>query len=294
MIIKTPRQSFSGTDDYIVTLELGQALVRIYLHEVALHSGSSDHDMQPPFVEESLAQLRPTNEFVMSPIYVKSLSTCLSNIYRLLDTFLSLTLEDIRCQPTFHFVRLVYAVVVLVKISVGSTVSEKIFCADKTENPVQTIHRYLSSLMEKLHSAADGGRCASAAKFGLVLLSIKMCFQRMAKEAAHSTPAPTGFGLANPGARSVRPTSAPSNLSERQNSDMAFAPTASISPGPFQMAPRLPWGQTSASSGDIWETDLSDNMGESYFQTGGDINITDEEMNWMFSQDDVLGFYWPR
>lgn len=261
---------------------------------MALHSGSSDNDMQPPFVEESLAQLKPSNEFVMSPIYVKSLSTCLSNIHRLLDTFLCLPLEDVRCQPTFQFVRLVYTVVVLVKISVGSTVSEEIFCADKKESREQTIHRYLSSLMEKLHSAADGGRCASAAKFGLVLLSIKRCFQRMLKEAAHSTPAPTGFALANLGPGSVRPTSAPSNLSERRHSDMAFAQTTSISPGPFQMAPRLPWGQTSASSVDLWATDLSGNMGGSYFQTGGEMNMTEEEMNWMYSQDDVSGFDWSQ
>ena len=142
------------------------------MHEVALHAGYSNDDMQPPFTEDSLKGVRPTQAARLSAGHIGSLSTCLSAIHKIFDIFLSLTTDTIRSSPTLHFVRIVYSAVVLSKMAYDATVpgSEigKVFKSDDFK-----IDYYFDALVGFLKIAAEGGRCASAGKFAMVLFIMK-------------------------------------------------------------------------------------------------------------------------
>lgn len=142
------------------------------MHEVALHAGYPNDDMQPSFTEEALKGIRPTQAARLSAGHISSLSTCLSVIHTYFDTFLSFTIDQISDLPTFQFVRIVYAGVVLIKMAYDATIPdsemETMFQRDDFK-----IDYYLDALVALLKAAAQGNRCASATKFAMVLFVMK-------------------------------------------------------------------------------------------------------------------------
>lgn len=132
--------------------------------------------MQPPFTEVVLADMKPTSPGVLSSSHVKSLSACLTNIYEMLDAFLLVSLDKLRCQPVFQFVRLVYALVVLVKINLGSSSREGPGKGVFMGSSQHKIRGYIDNLLARLNMAAEGDRCAAAAKFGEIVASIRSGF----------------------------------------------------------------------------------------------------------------------
>lgn len=165
----------------LASLKLGECTTRLYLHEVALHAGYSNDDMQPPFTEEALKSVRPTQAARLSAEHISSLSTSLSVIHTLFDTFLSIVVDDIRGFPTFQFVRIVYAAIVLTKMAYDATVpnseAKRMFSRDDFK-----IDYYFDALVNLLRTAAEGDRCASAAKFSMVLFVMKALLHKQTGE----------------------------------------------------------------------------------------------------------------
>ena len=280
------------TDTRIATLDLGRILSRVYLHEVALHSGMAEYDMQPPFTEDSFAELSSTSDFVMSASFVKSLSICLSQIHELLDKFLSIPLEEMRCLPVFQFVRIVYAVVVLVKISVRSDTARVGFGSSANiETRKQAIHEYMSALIRTLRSAADGSRCASAAKFGAVLFSIRKCLERLRlwsqsderKWPMTSETRRWSSGIDQGSRDSTSRTSDQSGM--LSGKDLGHTWTA-----PFTADI-----QTNAAFGEAQTFDNTDQPALPFGVSGDtDINMSDNDLAWIFSEEDATQWFWPH
>ena len=107
-------------------MKLGEEIVRFHMHEVALHAGQNNFDFQPAFTEETLNTMRVIAGGKLTAGHIDSLSTCIASTHIILDTFLSFSVDTVRGLPTFHMVRLVYAVVVLIKMSIDSTVNDSV------------------------------------------------------------------------------------------------------------------------------------------------------------------------
>jgi hypothetical protein len=119
----------------------------------------------------------PTQAARLSVGHISSLSTCLSIIHKIFNIFLSFTIDEIRTFPAFHFVRIIYAVIVLTRMAYDATIRDseiqKMFSSDDFK-----IDYYLDALVALLKSAAEGNRCPSAAKFATALFVMKTLLQK--------------------------------------------------------------------------------------------------------------------
>ena len=147
------------------------------MHEVALHAGQNSYDFQPPFTEETLNAMLVTAGGKLTAGHIDSLSTCLVSTHIIFDTFLSFSVDTVRGLPTFHMVRLVYAAVVLIKMSIDSTVNESVIGKILKVEDFR-IEEYLIKLATLLGSAAEGDKCQSAAKFKMVLVVLRTLFHK--------------------------------------------------------------------------------------------------------------------
>lgn len=293
----------AGLQTRPVALELAEAFTGIYLHEVALHSGSTSDDMQPPFTEEVLATMKPTGRTIPSATHIKCLSDCLTNIYSMLDTFLSISVEDLRCQPVFQFVRVMYVLVVLVKINLGTSTQEPPN-EEIATNGVRKIHAYINQLIERLHHAAEGDQCASAAKFGLVISSLKKCFEKLSESselkgqpALVLTEVPESSFTEN---RGFTTNGYPPNLMERSAQYQSYShETVSIQTSSTASMPQLmlrnPNGVFTDFSTASWLGIDSNPGGYGSNQFDNSLsNQMDDEMAWIFAQPNQMDFQYPQ
>jgi hypothetical protein len=108
-----------STKNAIALLKMTEHVVNLYMHEVAMHVDHNVEEFKPPFTEANLRghgdepdmSTRP-----LSPAHIAALSTCLTSIDGIFEAFNSLEIDTIRCLPVLHFVRIAYAVVVLIKM----------------------------------------------------------------------------------------------------------------------------------------------------------------------------------
>ncbi|MCJ1379277.1 hypothetical protein MMC17_002378 [Xylographa soralifera] len=137
----------------------GETHTRLYLHEVALNSGNNNDDLRPPFTPDVFKSMRPLERAELSAGHIDSLSTALTSIHSLYQTFLSMPPATVRCLPTFQFVRLIYLSVVFIKLT-----------ADGDDFNVE---HYLDDILMLLSLAAQDNQCASAKQFSMVLTVLK-------------------------------------------------------------------------------------------------------------------------
>ena len=161
-------------------LHIAKLLDLVYLHECALLAGSITADLHKSSTEEDLFAIKPVSGTRFSSSYVKSLSACLSNAYEMLDTFLSISIDDLRWQPIFQFARIVYALVVLVKVTLGTASKRAVGMEEMNDSYRRQTSNYINSIHERFELVADGDRCPSVAMFGGVIASLRSFFQRLA------------------------------------------------------------------------------------------------------------------
>ncbi|KAI9830525.1 MAG: hypothetical protein M1819_005483 [Sarea resinae] len=170
-------------------LKLGENVANLYMHEVAMHVDHNVDDFRPPFTEEALKSATQTE--LLTAAHTSALTTCLTSIHGIFDTFLALDLRNIRALPIFHFVRIAYANVVLIKMHFAVTAkgSElgKIFGREDLK-----VDRYLDSLLDRLRASAEEGRSRPATKFLMILIMLKAWFQ---KQSAGKVPQREGAGV---------------------------------------------------------------------------------------------------
>jgi hypothetical protein len=107
------------TNKSSATLKMAEHVVNLYMHEVAMHVDHNVEEFKPPFTEESIRNTGLEEDEASRPLtsaHITALSTCLTSIDGVFEAFLSLDVDIIRTLPILYFVRIAYAVVVLIKM----------------------------------------------------------------------------------------------------------------------------------------------------------------------------------
>ncbi|KAI1437618.1 hypothetical protein GGR50DRAFT_692135 [Xylaria sp. CBS 124048] len=148
------------------SLRLSFHVLNLYMHEIALQtndergsSASNADSLRDPILGWGAT---------VTAAHIAALTSCLTAIQGIFDTILDLDISCIRCLPMFNFVRVAYAVVVLIKIffTASSPHSEIGKIVDK-EN--MKVTEYLDRLFHKFREAANHDKSRPASKFLLIL-----------------------------------------------------------------------------------------------------------------------------
>ncbi|KAK2591082.1 hypothetical protein QQS21_011238 [Conoideocrella luteorostrata] len=161
------------------TLKMAFGILNLYMHELALHSdGEADH-VSPPFSTDNLQDGIVSSE-PLSAAHINALSACLRAIDNIFQTFLAMDVFAIRCLPVFTFVRVAYAVVILMKMyfSASSPSSE---LGKVINKETMRVAYYLEALLEKFSATAADDKCRPASKFLLVLVMLRSWFLKHGK-----------------------------------------------------------------------------------------------------------------
>ncbi|KAG5940907.1 hypothetical protein E4U59_002150 [Claviceps monticola] len=193
------------------SLKMGFYILNLYMHELVLHSDGCTETAQSQqsfsnntsnIVQDVIASSdgissktshmpttpcsytsNPspyTNNTAATPAHINALTACLTAIDSTFQTFLAMDVLSIRCLPVFTFVRIAYAVVILMKMY---------FSASNPASELgQVIHRdrirvahYLEALLDKFNATAADEKCRPASKFLLVLVMLRTWFLKHGK-----------------------------------------------------------------------------------------------------------------
>ncbi len=165
------------------------------MHEVALYVDRNDEMRTSAMSNEALNDPIPGLSESLTAAHIGALSSCLTAIDGIFETFLAMDIRSIRCLPVFNFVRVAYAVVVLIKMyfSASSPDSElgKVINKDNMK-----VDEYLDKLLEKFRAVAEGDKSRPAAKFQIVLAMLRGWFQKQGGQPTQQRP--EGNGSATP------------------------------------------------------------------------------------------------
>ncbi|KAK4240802.1 hypothetical protein C8A03DRAFT_12871 [Achaetomium macrosporum] len=153
------------------SLRLSFEVINLYMHEIATHSDTGD-DCKLSGNEMLLGSDAP-----LTVAHINALSACLNAIDGIFEVFLSLDVQTIRCLPVFNFVRVAYAVVVLIKLYFAAS-SPKSELGKVISKDHMKVEQHLDNLLEKFRATAAEDRSRPAVKFLVVLLMIRTWFQK--------------------------------------------------------------------------------------------------------------------
>lgn len=203
-------------------LILGFHVLNLYMHEIALYVEKSD-DFRTTFSAGVLTEPVPGLNESLTPAHINALSSCLTAIDGIFETFLSMDVSSIRCLPVFNFVRVAYAVVVLIKMyfSASTPNSElgKVINKDHMK-----VDEYLDRMLDKFREVAAGDRSRPAGKFLIVLVMLRSWFQKQGK-----VPFPSGPDQMTPPQTSQGPNNTSGSPSISAPSKNESAKTAASS-----------------------------------------------------------------
>jgi len=159
-------------------LQITEHVVNLYMHEVAMHVDHNVEEFKPPFTEDTLRGVADETEPVsLTPAHIGALSVCLTSIDGIFETFLKLDVETIRCLPVANFVRVAYAVVVLIKMYfAAATPNSELGKVINKDN--MKVEMYLDGLVDLFKATAAEEKSRPSAKFLMVLIMLKTWFHR--------------------------------------------------------------------------------------------------------------------
>ncbi|KAL8673787.1 MAG: hypothetical protein Q9168_001799 [Polycauliona sp. 1 TL-2023] len=152
-------------------------VANLYMHEFAMHL---DQDLEFPassHPQEAQDGRSPARAEVLTTAHIGALTTCLTSIHGLFDTFLRLTTEDVRTVPVFYFVRIAYATVLLIKLYVAASAAVSELGKVISTKDLR-VEDYLRRLRELFQAGAGSGKCRPARSFFLVLVMLQTWFER--------------------------------------------------------------------------------------------------------------------
>ncbi|CZR50961.1 related to cercosporin resistance protein [Phialocephala subalpina] len=170
------------------SLKVTEHVVNLYMHEVAMHVDHNVEEFKPPFTEANLRGLGDSDQGIkLSHAHVNALSICLASIDAIFETFLKFDVETIRCLPVANFVRVAYAVVVLIKMYFAATTpNSELGKVIVKEN--MKVEYYLDGLVGIFRASAAEEKSRPSGKFLMVLLMLKTWFHRQ-REGGQPVPA---------------------------------------------------------------------------------------------------------
>ncbi|CAG8982669.1 hypothetical protein HYALB_00006067 [Hymenoscyphus albidus] len=172
-----------------IDLQMTQHVVSLYAHEVAMHVDHNVEEFKPPFTEETLAGLGEREVDKLTTAHIDALSTCLMSIDGILESFLKFDVETSRCLPVYNFIRVAYAVVVLIKMYFAAATPNSELGKVINKDHMKVEH-YLDTLVDTFRKSAADDKSRPSAKFLMVLLMLKTWFhrQREGKAVPHTEP----------------------------------------------------------------------------------------------------------
>ncbi|KAL2134120.1 hypothetical protein VTI74DRAFT_943 [Chaetomium olivicolor] len=240
------------------SLKMSFHVISLYMHEIATHSDSSDDCKLQP----SEHMLGP--EGTLTTAHINALSACLTAIDGIFEVFLSLDVHTIRCLAVFNFVRVAYAVVVLIKIYFAAS-SPKSDLGKVLNKDDMKVEQHLENLLAKFRETAAEDKSRPAAKFLIVLVMLRSWFHKQKQSqssggqnasgnptATDTPPNPPRPSFGKKGSATPAPQhpqqqayptaqSTPLHvLSEIAANDSAAASTASMAPRPSTATDLLP------------------------------------------------------
>ncbi|KAK3955959.1 hypothetical protein QBC32DRAFT_332115 [Pseudoneurospora amorphoporcata] len=150
------------------SLMLSFHVLDLYMHEIVWQNESPDDgkgDGQTAWLDGNL-----------TPAHVKALSATLEAIKHIFDIFLSMEIHSIRCLPAFSFVRIAYAVVILIRIHL-SVISSKTGLGKVMKKEDIEVEKWIEKLLEKFKATMAEDKNRPAAKFFFVLGMLRQWFQ---------------------------------------------------------------------------------------------------------------------
>ncbi|KAL2065008.1 hypothetical protein VTL71DRAFT_4148 [Oculimacula yallundae] len=174
-------------------------VVNLYMHEVAMHVDHNVEEFKPPFTDALLRDREApggSEQMTLTGFHIAALSICLKSIDGIFGNFLEFDVDVIRCLPVASFVRVAYAVVVLIKMYFAAATPGSHFgkVIDKDNMKVE---QYLDGLVDLFRRSAKDEKSRPSAKFLMVLLMLKTWFHRQREEKG-STSNDTGPSAAAP------------------------------------------------------------------------------------------------
>ena len=146
------------------------------MYEIGLHPDHSIEEFTPPF---ELANRRPQDlgKRSLSPAFVQTMVGCVQSAHGLLDSFIALGSNDLRATNVITYVRMAYAVVMLIRMALRSnTAGSELARIVDTEG--LRAHIYLEKLRLLLLEASMEGLCRVAAKFLGVVTHLQDWYHR--------------------------------------------------------------------------------------------------------------------
>lgn len=161
---------------HVATLQLCFHVINLYMHDFAMTV-----DCGPENVKASNARSIPPRQKaqpeVLTTAHVGALTTCLTSIHGMFDSFLTLEAQKVQSLPIFHFARLVRASVLLTRMYFAATTPDselgKVLLSDHLK-----VEQYLRGLIDLLRTAARDGKCDPAYKASIVLAMMQVQFER--------------------------------------------------------------------------------------------------------------------
>lgn len=217
-------------------LEITYHSNNIYLHEIALHPDHDVEDFKPPFsvaVDESKPHT-PAGPLTLP--YINAIIQCISSSDSLIETFLNMSAQEIRATPTLVYVRLVYAVVILIKISIstGTTELGKVIQPENIK-----VSLYLEKLLVHLKAVAtldSQDVHVLGAKFLQVLAKVKVWFQQQGMQHRTANEKAQSAATFEPSRSTIMKRENPSSYIDKSNfhTDFSKAPTMNTTMWPNQ------------------------------------------------------------
>ncbi|KAI9821143.1 MAG: hypothetical protein M1827_003877 [Pycnora praestabilis] len=163
------------------TLRLCEHVITLYMHEIALHVDHNVEDFKPPFTEDAMKELGQQNQpELLNSAHVGALAVCLTSIHRIFDGYLSFNVLTTRTLPIFHYVRVSYAMVVLIKMYFAATTPNSELGKVIRKEDMKVEH-YLDSLVASFKASGGNEKARPASKFLMVFVMLKTWFSKDGK-----------------------------------------------------------------------------------------------------------------
>lgn len=210
-------------------------IVNLYMHEVAMHVDHNVDEFKPPFTEDALRTIDQPQE-ALSTSHISALSSCLASIDGIFDCFLTFDVATIRCLPVGHFVRVAYAVVVLIKMYFAASApnSELGKVINKDDMKVD---QYLDRLVDIFKASAAEEKSRPAAKFLMVLIMLRTWFVRQregVRPQSESTEYATVYTASSGPANKLEGNNAQAKGSSSDRTDLGTQQNMQQMPGQLQ------------------------------------------------------------
>ncbi|MCJ1474165.1 hypothetical protein MMC13_002823 [Lambiella insularis] len=158
-----------------LTLSFYVSIMHIHLIDIRLRCYADDfEEADVPIVPHKLAK----GPGALETSEVDAVTDCVRSIHKVLDIFLSFTVEDVRTIPTFHFVRIALAVVCLVRLHRAVTKPGSELGVNATLANSMEANTYMIRLHDFMQKAAAEEKCRAAHNFQLALRMMRTWFRR--------------------------------------------------------------------------------------------------------------------